>query len=67
MTGGHCSSLLLTVNTAVDRGQRQGHLQRGCVESAPTDGGRVPPTTYSATHAQVSEQATMILHLPSVP
>ncbi|MEQ2195131.1 hypothetical protein XENOCAPTIV_007928, partial [Xenoophorus captivus] len=55
MTGGYCSSLLLTVNTAVDRGQHQGHLQRGCVENTPTDGRRVFPSTYSATYAQVSD------------
>lgn len=58
MTGGHCLALLLAVNPAVDWSQRQGNLQRGCVENATADGGRVSCSTYSATYAQVSQWAS---------
>ena len=58
MTGWHRPALLLAVHPAVDRSQRQGHLQRGCVENATAAGRRVSCSTHSATYAQVSERAS---------
>lgn len=54
MTGGHCSPLLLTVDPAVDRSQRQGHLQGGRVENATATGGGASRCSHPATDAQVS-------------
>ncbi|KAE8292394.1 Adhesion G protein-coupled receptor A2 [Larimichthys crocea] len=56
-SGGHHPALLLAVDPAVDRSQRQSHLQRNGVENAAAARGRVSYPTYSATYAQVSEQA----------
>lgn len=58
MTGGHCTALLVAVDPAVDRSQRQGHLQRDVVEVATAAGGRVSCSTYSASYAQVRAQAS---------
>lgn len=65
MTGWHCLALLLAVNPAVDWSQRQGDLQRGCVENAPATRWRISCSAYATTYAQVSEQDST--HLRPLP